>query len=134
MEQQDALKQELLAREERYWNAIKEKDSQVAAHLSDDPCIVVGAQGVSELSRSVLSKMLEGATYELEGFSLEDVHFRRLSNDVAALAYKVSEDLMVDGEKVKLDAFDSSVWMRRDGEWVCVVHTESLAGDAFGRH
>jgi hypothetical protein len=40
----------------------------------------------------------------------------------------------VDGEKVKLDAFDSSVWMRRDGEWVCVVHTESLAGDAFGRH
>ena len=134
MEQQDALKQELLAREERYWNAIKEKDSQVAVHLSDDPCIVVGAQGVSEVSRSALSKMLEGATFELEGFALEDVHFRRLSNDVAALAYKVSEDLMVDGEKVKLDAFDSSVWMRRDGEWVCVVHTESLAGDAFGRH
>lgn len=134
MEQQDTLKQELLAREKSYWTAIKEKDSRVAAHLSDDPCIVVGAQGVSEVSRSVLSKMLEGATYELRGFSLEDVHFRRLSDDIAALAYKVSEELVVDGEKVKLDAFDSSVWMRRDGEWVCVVHTESPAGDAFGRH
>jgi hypothetical protein len=78
--------------------------------------------------------MLEGATYELNGFSLEDVHFRRLSNDIAVMAYKVSEDLTVDGKKIELKAFDSSVWTKRGGEWVCVVHTESIAGDPFGRH
>ena len=47
MEEHDALKQELLAREKSYWAAIKEKNSRVAANLSDDPCIVVGAQGVA---------------------------------------------------------------------------------------
>jgi ketosteroid isomerase-like protein len=134
MEQHDALKQELLAREQDYWNAIKEKNARVATSLSDDPCIVVGAQGVSELSRNALTKMLEGAAYELRGFSLEDVHFRRLGDDVVALAYRVNEDLTVDGERVKLEAFDSSVWVKRGGEWVCVVHTESPAGDPFGRH
>ena len=38
------------------------------------------------------------------------------------------------GKKVKLEAYDSSIWLRRDGQWTCVVHTESLAGDPFGRH
>lgn len=134
MEQHDAIKQELLERERQYWNAIREKDARVAARLSDDPCIVVGAQGVGELSRKALTRMMEQATYALQDFSLQDVHFRLLGSDAAALAYKVSEELTVDGEKVRLEAYDSSVWVKRDGEWVCVVHTESPAGDPFGRH
>lgn len=58
----------------------------------------------------------------------------RLSDDVAAVAYKVREDLEVDGEALTLEAFDTSIWTRRDGEWTCTIHTESLAGDPFGRH
>jgi len=27
----------------------------------------------------------------------------------------------------------SSVWVRRDGTWTCALHTESVAGDPFGR-
>lgn len=134
MEQDVTLQQELLERERSYWNAVKAKNSQVAARLSDDPCIVVGAQGVGELNRNALSSMLEKATYELNGFTLEKVHFRRLNGDVAVIAYKVKEELTVDGKKVELEAFDSSVWMKRGGEWVCVLHTESPAGDPFGRH
>ena len=134
MEEHAALQQELLAHERSYWAAIKDKNAQVAARLSDDPCIVVGAQGVGELSRGALSKMLEGATYDLNEFSLEGVRVRRLSGDIAVIAYKVREDLTVEGKRVELEAYDSSVWMKRDGDWVCVVHTESLAGDPFGRH
>lgn len=134
MEHANAIKQELLALEKQYWNAVKEKDSATATSLSDDPCMVVGAQGVGELGRSELGKMLQGATYELNAFSLEDVHMRQISDDVVALAYTVKEALVVDGQTVKLEAFDSSVWVRRGEQWVCVVHTESLAGDPFGRH
>ena len=129
----DATKQELLALEKQYWNAIKDKDPATATSLSDDPCVVVGAQGVGELDRSMLAKMMQEATYELEAYSLQDVHMRQISDDVVAIAYKVNEDLVVDGQKIKLQAFDSSVWARRGGKRVCVVHTESLAGDPFGR-
>ena len=134
MKQRDTLEQQLLAREKSYWNAIMSKDTATVERLSDDPCIVVGAQGVGEIGRIAMKRMLEGASYELNSYTLDDVHFRRLGDDVVALAYKVNEDLTVDGKPVKLEAFDSSVWMKRGDEWVCVVHTEACAGDPFGRH
>jgi hypothetical protein len=34
---------------------------------------------------------------------------------------------MVDGELKQLDAFDTSVWVKRDGGWVCAAHTETIA-------
>jgi len=134
MQTDDVLKQQLISRENDYWMAVKEKNAEAAARLSDDPCMVVGAEGVRELSKNVLSGMLREATFEIHGFTLDDVHFRRLGSDVAALAYRVNEELTVNGERIKLQAFDSSVWMKRNGDWICVVHTESLAGDSFGRH
>ena len=134
MKQQDTLERQLLAREKSYWNAIMSKDTATVERLSDDPCLVVGAQGVGEIGRTAMKNMLEGASYELNSYTLDDVHFRHLGDDVVALAYKVNEDLTVDGKPVKLQAFDSSVWMKRGDEWVCVVHTEACAGDPFGRH
>jgi len=65
--------------------------------------------------------------------TIEDMHVRPLGDDAAIIAYKVKESMVVDGENVELEAFDSSVWTRRDGKWVCALHTESLAGDPFGR-
>lgn len=58
---------------------------------------------------------------------------RLLEDDVALVAYKVHEDLTVDGKKVSMDAADSSVWVRRNDQWRCALHTESLAGDPYGR-
>jgi len=40
------IEQELLALEKQYWQAIKDKDADAAMRLSDDPCIVTGAQRV----------------------------------------------------------------------------------------
>lgn len=56
-----------------------------------------------------------------------------LGRDVAVLAYKVHEHLTVDGQPVSVDAADSSTWVRRDGRWVCALHSESIVGDPFGR-
>jgi len=45
----------------------------------------------------------------------------------------VKEVLTVEGKPVTIDASDSSTWVRRDGNWVCALHTEALTGDPFGR-
>jgi hypothetical protein len=45
----------------------------------------------------------------------------------------VNERVVVDGKTLPIEANDSSVWVRRDGEWLCALHTESLAGDPYGR-
>ena len=134
MEHSDRLGRELFTLEQKYWNAIRDRDSSTAASLSSDPCVVVGAQGVGELDRATLARMMQGATYELKNFEFDDFRVRHVTDDVALVAYKVKEDLVVEGQDLNLEAFDSSVWVRRDGQWVCVAHTESIAGDPFGRH
>jgi hypothetical protein len=127
------LGNELLDLEKQYWQAMKEKDVDTAMRLTDVECIVAGAQGVERVNRQALSDMLKNAPYTLHDFELKDPEVRQIRDDVAILAYKVHEELTVDGKPVKLDAADASTWVRRDGRWLCALHTESIAGDPFGR-
>jgi uncharacterized protein (TIGR02246 family) len=128
------IEQELIALEKQYWQAIKDKDADTAMRLSDDPCIITGAQGIERLDRSALGGMMKAASYTLNDFTIsDDAQVRMLGDDVAVLAYNVHEELTVDGKPVTLDAADASTWVRRNGRWVCALHTESLKGDPFGR-
>jgi uncharacterized protein (TIGR02246 family) len=129
-----AVERELLALEKKYWQSLKDRDTAAAARLTDDPCIVTGAQGVGSLSKEALGSMVKSASYRLLDFRIDDdAQVRMLSDDVAVLPYNVHEELTVDGEPVTLDAADASTWVRRDGQWLCALHTESLKGDPFGR-
>jgi uncharacterized protein (TIGR02246 family) len=119
--------------EKQYWQAIKDRDVQAAMRLTDDPCIVTGAQGVARISRQAFAGMLQAEGWTLHQFDLSDLQVRLLGDDVAIIAYKVKEVLTVEGKPVTLEAADSSTWVRRDGQWLCALHTEAVLGDAFGR-
>ncbi len=128
------VEQELLGLERQYWQAIKDKDPETAIRLSDDGCIIAGAQGVRRLDKQTLASMMRAPSYTVNRFQIDDdAQVRLLSNDVAVLAYNVHEELTVDGKPVTLDATDSSTWVRRNGQWLCAMHTESMRGDPFGR-
>jgi len=125
---------DLLRLERQYWQAIKERNVDAAMELTDDPCIVAGASGVAKVDHQAFSRIMNTAKYTLNGFELnDDATVRMIGDDVAILAYKVHEDLTVEGKHVKMNAADSSVWVRRDGRWLCALHTESLLGDPYGR-
>lgn len=129
-----ANEHELIALEKQYWQAMKEKDAEAAMRLTDDGCIIAGAQGVMRIDKTALAAMFTNAPYTLHDATLgDDVAVRFLSDDVAIVAYKVHEELTVEGKPVKLDAADTSTWTRRGGQWRCALHTESIAGDPFGR-
>lgn len=126
---------ELLELEREFWDALQAKDGQRAAGLTDDECIVVGAQGVAAIDPPTMEKMTVEGGWELNRYSFdeENAQVRFIDDNVAVVAYKVNETIVVDGQTLALDANDSSVWVRRNGEWRCALHTESLAGDPFGR-
>ena len=127
--------QELIDTEQRFWGAMQQKDGNTAAELTDDGCIIVGAQGVSAIDRNSMRKMTAEGQWELRQFSFNEKtrRVRFISDDVAIVAYSVSEQLVVDGKPLQLEAHDSSVWVRNGSQWRCALHTESLAGDPFGR-
>ena len=123
----------LMDYERQYWQAIKDRDVTAAMRLTDDPCIITGAQGVARITRTAFAGMLQAGGWTLHEFTLTDVQVRLLGDDVAVLAYKVKELLTVDGKSLTVEAADSSTWVRREGEWMCALHTEALLGDPFGR-
>ena len=127
--------QELVDVERRFWNAMKEKDAAAASAMTDDQCVIVGAQGGSAIDAKTMAKLTSEGQWELEQFSFDEQkrQIRFLTDDIAIVAYPVRERVVVDGETLPVVANDSSVWVRRDGQWRCALHTESLAGDPFGR-
>jgi ketosteroid isomerase-like protein len=127
------IEAQLLDLEKQYWQAIKDRDVPAAMQLTDDPCIVTGAQGVARITHQAFAAMLQTGGWTLHEFTLSDVQVRVIAEGVAVLAYKVKELLTVEGKSLTLEAADSSTWVLRDGHWVCALHTEALSGDPFGR-
>jgi hypothetical protein len=133
--ERQADKQTLLDVEKRFWDAMRSKDATTAADMTDDECIVVGAQGVSSIDQKTMGKLTTEGKWQLQQYAFDEkaAQVRFVNDDVAIVAYKVNERVVVDGQTLPVEANDSSVWVRRDGEWRCALHTESLAGDPFGR-
>ena len=116
----ETIKRTLLDLENKYWTAIQKKDMKTALDLTNDPCIVAGASGVASVNRDTFEKMMSGAQYTLNNFKLEkeSAVVAMISADVAILAYKVHEDLTVEGRKISIVASESSTWVNRNGKWL----------------
>jgi len=126
---------EVLELEQKYWQAIQDNDVDTAVRLTDDPCMLAGAQGVMQVGREQFREMMTQGNFTLHRFALKgEPQVRLLREDVAIIAYQITEDLTVEGKPVTLNAADSSTWIRRNGDWVCALHTEAIAGDPYGRN
>jgi len=94
---------------------------------------VTGAQGASTIDVETFAKMMSEGTWELGKFTLDDVQVEFPHPEVAVIAYKVREELKVEGKPMVLKAADASTWIKKNNEWRCALHTESVLGDPFGR-
>ena len=127
------VEKELVQLEKDYWEALKDGDLDTILRLTDNPSILTGAQGVASIDHGTYRQMMKNPNWSIEDYDISDVQVRMLNDDVAIVAYKVKEELTVDGKPVTLEAADASTWVRRGDSWVCSLHTESIIGDPFGR-
>jgi hypothetical protein len=83
----------------------------------------------------MMEKMMADGKWTLESYTFDEktmqAHF--ITDDIAVIAYKVTEKHNVEGAPLTLEANDASVWVRKGGSWQCALHTESVAGDPYGR-
>lgn len=126
---------QLLDLERAFWTAMKNRDALAVGRMTSEECTIVGASGVTAIDSRTMARLVGSAPYELREYMINGSKARitHLSDDMVAIAYPVHEKLEVEGKDVELEAFDASVWRREHGQWTCVLHTESIAGDAFGR-
>jgi uncharacterized protein (TIGR02246 family) len=116
------LKAELLAREKEYLRAVQAKDGEAAARLTAPESLVVSAHGAMKVDGAAIGKMIEehdaSKRYELDE---DTVEVMRVTDGVAIISYRL-RTTMQDG--ASLEAYDTDVWVQREGGWKCALHTE----------
>jgi hypothetical protein len=127
------IEHEIERLERQYWDSMVAKEGDVAAGLTAGQALVSGAQGVARVTPESIGEIVGSELWQLKGYEFGEVAVLTPAPDVAVIAYHVTEHLDVEGEALTFEANDSSVWMRRDGRWTWVLHTESIVGDPFGR-
>lgn len=134
MEQHKVIETEIIGLEQKFWDAMRNKDIKTMESLTDDTCIVAGPEGVMKINKSDLMQLMNQQPYQLNNFEFDGNWQVSVINDnLAVIGYKVKENMTVEGQPVSLEATDASTWIRRNGKWVCTLHTESISGDPFGR-
>lgn len=119
-------KDEIIALEKSYWEAIKAKDGRRTAELSGEAALVTGARGVMRIEKEKMGKMTEEGNWSLDSYAFDDVEVSLPSPDVALIAYTVRQDVTMDGKRQELRAADSSVWIRGQKGWECHAHSETF--------
>jgi hypothetical protein len=123
-------KDDVVALEKSYWEAMKSKDGARTAELSGKTTLVTGAQGVTSIAKARMGKMTEEGDWTLESYKLDDVHVATPTPDVAIIAYTVTQNVTMKGKPHRMRAADSSTWIRGSDGWECHAHSETILKDA----
>ena len=119
-------KDEIIALEKSYWDAMKRKDGARTAQLSGETAIVTGARGVSSIPKDKMGQMTESGAWTLESYDFDAVEVSTPTPDVAIIAYEVHQKVTMDGKSQDLHAADSSTWIRGPSGWECHAHSETM--------
>lgn len=117
---------EVIALEKSYWDAMMKKDGNRTAELSAKSSLVTGARGVMRIARDKMGAMTEEGEWTLNSYNFDDVEVSTPSPDVALIAYTVRQSVTMDGKSQDLRAADSSVWIRGANGWECHAHSEAF--------
>jgi ketosteroid isomerase-like protein len=121
-----ATRDEIIALEKDYWDAMKRKDGKRTAQLSGKLALTTSARGVTSISKAKMGEMTEDGNWKLESYEFDDVEVVTPTPDVAIIAYKVKQKVTMDGKKQDLKAADISTWVRGPDGWECHAHSETF--------
>ena len=118
---------ELLEREYDYLHAVERKDAEEVADMTAPQSMVVSGRGAMLIDPNSVREMVRGhdakREYEIVAESVEAVE---VTDDVAIISYKLRTKMPGAGGPAT-EAFDTDVWVRREGQWVCALHVETPA-------
>jgi hypothetical protein len=119
-------KDEIVALEKEFWDAMKAKDGERASQLSGKLALTTSARGVARIPKAKMGKMTEEGEWTLDSYEFDDVEVVAPTPDVAIIAYKVKQKVTMNGKKQELHAADTSTWIRGADGWECHAHSETF--------
>jgi ketosteroid isomerase-like protein len=112
--------------ETRFWKALVNKDTQKAAALIADECLITGPSGAMRIDPDKYKAMMKDGQWTLDTFEFSDLKVIFPAEDTAVVAYKVHQKGEMKGEPMDLQCADSTAWVKDGREWMCALHTETI--------
>ena|SRR5688572_5894130 len=120
-----ARKSEIERLERAFWQSMVDGEHEVATAMLTEPALMVASHGVNRFDHAAYEKMAKDDTYRLTDYRISDFDVLFPTDDVAVATYAVRQSMDMKGKPLTEDVFDSSTWVRMDGDWRCVAHTET---------
>ena len=121
----------LIELENKFWQAIVDEDADAAVEMLSEPSVLVGAHGAMKFDHEDYRKMTVNPPRKLTRFELSDVEVVFPNDATAVVAYHVKQHVAEKGKtgSAVQEMNDSSTWIKTGGDWKCVMHTETPAGE-----
>jgi hypothetical protein len=114
--------------ETRFWQSMIDKDPTEAMTLIADECLVAGPAGTMRIDPEKYGEMTRRGDWTLKSFDLNKVEVVFPTDDVAVIGYTVHQTGDMKGQKMDLRCADTTTWVRQDGAWKALAHTETILG------
>lgn len=124
---QEAPSKTLIDLENRFWKSIVDEDADTAIALLNEPALMVSPHGAFKFDHAGYRRMAEQGSMIVKSYQLSDMDVVFASEDAAILTYRVKQVLSPRdrSEDITQDMADTSTWVRKGGQWQCVMHTET---------
>lgn len=122
----------LIALEKKFWQSMVDEDTDTALGMLAEPSMMVSSHGAMSFDHEQYREMAEKGGMVIKSFELSDMKVMHPNDDTAVVTYRVKQEIAQRGDGAKTieqEMADSSVWLRKDGEWLCVMHTETEIDD-----
>lgn len=111
--------------ERAFWESIVAGKPEVATGMLAEPAVMVSGHGANKFDHAAYTRMAKDDRYRLVDYSISDMDVIFPRDDVAVATYQVDQRMEMQGRPVQMNVYDSSTWVKVDGDWRCVMHTES---------
>ena len=121
------LKEDLVALEKAGWKAWAKGDGDFfRKNLTEDHVQVIAGTGWVVGREAIATEIAKGAC-EVKSFDLHDMKLRHLGKDAAILSYTATQDGSCEGNKLPAKVYATSVYVKKDGQWLAANYQETPA-------
>lgn len=113
--------------EKAFWNSMRAGKPKVTTEMLTEPAVMVSGHGAIKFDHAAYTKMANDDQYKLVDYTISEMDVIFPKDDVAVATYRVDQRMEMQGKLLQMDVYDTSTWVKVDGSWRCVMHTESPA-------
>jgi len=120
-------KRMLIDLEKSFWQSMVDEDTETAVSMLSEPAMMVSPHGAMKFDHDGYRRMASHGSMVLKAFELSDMDVLFPAEDTAVLTYRARQSMAIRGgsHHTTQEMADSSTWVRKEGRWQCVMHTET---------